>query len=275
MSNDPNESTRNDRVFVEVPTYFKPYAHAGPYFVGMLLGYILVKKPKIVIPQWVRTGGWLFFSALQCSVLYGAYRWNNGYPWTPTIAAVYAGTSKLVWSFGIFWMLFVCLTGNGGIINRILSWKFWVPMARLSYVFYLLHPLVIWVHEAFAHHNLYTSHYFWVYNILGHYMVSMVLSLIVSLTFEAPFLALEKILFGGGGRRDRDSSRESTPPLKKVPELPNYDSELRTRTFTHAKQHYEGHTNGGYRNGGEGLYRPTRENGHQKGGQDNGSFCRL
>lgn len=36
---------------MEVPNYFKPYGHAGPYFVGMLLGYILVKKPKIVIPR--------------------------------------------------------------------------------------------------------------------------------------------------------------------------------------------------------------------------------
>ncbi|GIY24598.1 nose resistant to fluoxetine protein 6 [Caerostris darwini] len=267
----------DDRVYVEVPTYFKPYAHSGPYFVGMLLGYILVKKPNLIIPRGVRVCGWLFFSALQCTVLYGVYRWNNGAPYTPLIATLYAGTSKLVWSFGIFWMLLVCLTGNGGIINRILSWKFWVPMARLSYVFYLLHPLVIWVHEAFAHSNTYTSHYFWVYNILGHYMVTMVLSLIVSLTFEAPFLALEKILFGGGGNR---SNREgqNTPPLKKVPELPSYDSELRPRSFTNGKQqHYpEGNTNGGYRNGGEGLYRPNRENGvGQQRGQENGAFCRL
>ncbi|CAL1270723.1 unnamed protein product [Larinioides sclopetarius] len=258
-----------DRTFLEVPTYFKPYGHAGPYFLGMLLGYILIKKPKVVVPRVWRVIGWLFFSTTQCAVLYGVYGWNNGYPWTPTTATLYAGVSKLAWSAGIFWMMFVCLTGNGGIINRILSWKFWTPMARLSYVFYLLHPLVIWVHEAFAHSNTYTSHYFWVYNILGHYMITMVLSLIVSLTFEAPFLALEKILFGGGGRDKGDS----TPPLKKVPELPNYDSEMRSRNFTHAK-YPEGQTNGSYRNGGEGLYRP-RENGHHKTGQENGAFCRL
>ncbi|GIY48242.1 nose resistant to fluoxetine protein 6 [Caerostris extrusa] len=244
------------------------------------LRYLPISNPMLILDLTllgVRVCGWLFFSALQCTVLYGVYRWNNGAPYTPLIATLYAGTSKLVWSFGIFWMLLVCLTGNGGIINRILSWKFWVPMARLSYVFYLLHPLVIWVHEAFAHSNTYTSHYFWVYNILGHYMVTMVLSLIVSLTFEAPFLALEKILFGGGGNR---SNREgqTTPPLKKVPELPSYDSELRPRSFTNGKQqHYpEGHTNGGYRNGGEGLYRPNRENGvGQQRGQENGAFCRL
>lgn len=51
---------------------------------------------------------------------------------------------------------------SSGVINDILAWKFWTPMARLSYVFYLLHPIVIWIHEAFAHHVMYTSHYFWV-----------------------------------------------------------------------------------------------------------------
>lgn len=134
-----------------------------------------------------------------------------------------------------------------------------------------------------------------VYNILGHYMVSMVLSLVVSLTFEAPFLALEKILFGMGGGDKRDGDA----PLSKKgasSEPPSYDSELRhQRTFTktnsnggHSNGGHSngGHSNGSYRNGGDGLYRPTRESGVggqrengygqvQRGGQENGAFCRL
>lgn len=42
----------SDRVYVEVPNYFKPYGHVAPYFLGVLLGYILAKKPKIQI-SWV------------------------------------------------------------------------------------------------------------------------------------------------------------------------------------------------------------------------------
>ncbi|KFM76136.1 Nose resistant to fluoxetine protein 6, partial [Stegodyphus mimosarum] len=278
----------DDRVYVEVPNYFKPYGHVGPYFVGVLLGYILVKKPKIQIPLSLNIAGWIFFTALELTNIYGAYPWNNGNVPGPTVSALYAGTSKIVWSLGIFWVLFVCVTGNGGIVNRILCWKFWIPMARLSYVFYLVHPLVIWVHEAFAHTKMYTSHYFWIYNMLGHYMVSMVLALIISLSFEAPFLALEKIIFGGGGGRGEGRAEDnrngnkrghSTPPAKKVPELPSYDSEMRSRTFsTNTKQPItDGHNNGVYRNGSEGLYRATRENGvgQYRNGVDNGSFCRL
>ncbi|XP_015917242.1 nose resistant to fluoxetine protein 6 isoform X2 [Parasteatoda tepidariorum] len=271
----------DDRIYVEVPNYFKPYGHAAPYFVGMLLGYILIKKPKIVIPRSLRILGWLFFTALQLFIVYIAYPWNNENVPGPTISALYAGTSKLVWSLGIFWMLFTCCTGNGGIVNDILSWKFWTPMARLSYVFYLVHPLVIWVHEAFGHSNMYTSHYFWVYNILGHYMISMVLSLAISLTFEAPFLAMEKILFGRGGGDHGDSAKRNghsrNGTLKNGSALPSYDSEMRPHTFTApSKSHYtENHSNG-YRNGGDGLYRPTRENGHYKSnGHENGAFCRL
>ncbi|XP_054720877.1 LOW QUALITY PROTEIN: nose resistant to fluoxetine protein 6-like [Uloborus diversus] len=260
----------DDRVYVEVPNYFKPYGHVGPYMVGMLLGYILVKKPKIVIPRTLRVSGWLFFATLQLVDLYGAYPWNNNSIPGPTVSALYAGTSKTVWALGIAWVLFVCCTGNGGVVNDILSWKAWIPMARLSYMFYLIHPIVIWVHEAMGHSRMYTSHYFWVYNILGHYMVSMVLALIMSLSFEAPFLAMEKIIFGGGSREDGDRP-SGTPPPKKVPELPAYDSEMRSsRTFAVPKH---GHSNGGYRNGGDGLYKAT--NGQYRGGTDNGAFCRL
>lgn len=127
-------------------------------------------------------------------------------------------------------------------------------------------------------------------------MVSMVLALVVSLTFEAPFLALEKVLFGIGGGDRRD---EATPKKAgSASDPPSYESEMRhQRTFTktnsngHSNGSHSngGHSNGGYRNSGDGLYRPTRENGvgqsqrgavengfgQQRGGHENGAFCRL
>ena len=111
----------------------------------------------------------------------------------------------------------------------------------------------------------------------------MVVALVLSLSFEAPFLSMEKIIFGGGGRRSSDedsrrSSNQSTPPLKKVQDLPSYDSEMRSRTFTTGSKEKltdgRGGHNGLFRNGGDGLYRPTTENGRYKG-IDNGAFCRL
>lgn len=119
---------------------------------------------------------------------------------------------------------------------------------------------------------------------LGHYMVSIMLALIISLSFEAPFLALEKIIFGGGGKRSNDerskrNGHDITPPMKKNTGLPSYDSEMRSRTFsTGSKEQLttdgrNGH-NGLFRNGGDGLYKPSTENGRYKG-IDNGAFCRL
>lgn len=133
--------------------------------------------------------------------------------------------------------------------------------------------------------NLFLNIVFQLYNIIGHYVISMCVACAVSLSFEAPFLAMEKIIFGGGGGRRSDdesrrsSSNQSTPPLKKVSDLPSYDSEMRSRTFTTAGSKEKltdgrpGH-NGLFRNGGDGLYRPSTENGRYKG-IDNGAFCRL
>lgn len=120
-----------------------------------------------------------------------------------------------------------------------------------------------------------------IYNMLGHYMVSMVMSLIISMCFEAPFLSMEKIIFGGGGRSDRQEGdgnkrNHTTPPSKKIADLPSYDSEMRSRTYTtNTKQQFNenGH-NGLFRNGGDGLYKTSTENGKYRG-VDNGAFCRL
>ena len=39
-------------------------------------------------------------------------------------------------------MIYACHNGFGGVINKYLSWSFWVPLSHLTFMAYLFHPLV-------------------------------------------------------------------------------------------------------------------------------------
>lgn len=83
----------------------------------MILNYFLPVQSLLI-------AGWIFFTGLQLTDLYGAYPWNNGNLPGPTVSALYAGTSKTVWAMGIFWVLFVCCTGNGGESDSMIQYLF-------------------------------------------------------------------------------------------------------------------------------------------------------
>ncbi|GFS92343.1 putative RNA-directed DNA polymerase from transposon BS [Nephila pilipes] len=56
--------------------------------------------------------------------------------------ALYNGSKDFLFSCSMAWILFVCLVGEGGFMNRILSCKLFLPLSRLSYCVYLIHVSV-------------------------------------------------------------------------------------------------------------------------------------
>ena len=57
--------------------------------------------------------------------------------------ALYFSLSKLTWPMSISWIIFACHYGYGGFINTMLSVKAFVPLTRLSYCAYLIHPVIM------------------------------------------------------------------------------------------------------------------------------------
>ena len=52
---------------------------------------------------------------------------------------MYNGFAKVAWSLAISWVILACVKGKGGIVNSILCWPIWIPLARVQYCLYLLH----------------------------------------------------------------------------------------------------------------------------------------
>ena len=51
--------------------------------------------------------------------------------------------SGLAWSIGIAFIIYICNTGYGGVVNSFLSWPGWEPPVKLSYGVALCHKMVI------------------------------------------------------------------------------------------------------------------------------------
>lgn len=56
--------------------------------------------------------------------------------------ALYQAFGRILWTIPVAVLIVTCLTGNGGKINDFLGAKIWYPLSRISYLTFLLNPLV-------------------------------------------------------------------------------------------------------------------------------------
>jgi len=122
-----------------------------------------------------------------------------------SLAAFYNAVHRNVWGACLCWVVIACVTGNGGFVNTILSWPALIPLSRLTYCIYLLHIMLMDLYLL----NNGTVFYFTDLNVimfvLGILVVSYMAAVITSLAFEAPMMALEKVIFPRDRRRQTDS----------------------------------------------------------------------
>ncbi|XP_015189629.1 PREDICTED: nose resistant to fluoxetine protein 6-like isoform X2 [Polistes dominula] len=169
--------------------YYPPWIRIGPYIVGVMTAYIVVKLNNKLL--WKRKTIILFsILASLCNllVLFGLYLRRM----SVLTAAIYVALSRTVWAIGIAWLLIACCTNNGGIVNSILSCKVWIPFSRLTYAAYLLNPIVIssmsFLSESSLHFNYSTFGVLYV----GYIIIVYICSYMVSLMFELPYIYLMK-----------------------------------------------------------------------------------
>jgi peptidoglycan/LPS O-acetylase OafA/YrhL len=200
--------------------YIKPYTRAGPYIVGLVLGYILFKKVRINI-HWL--ADWLIYRVVLTvaggclfSTLYGLYSsWGRG---GISLAenVSYFMFSRFVWAFGLALLVFACHNGYGRAINAFLSMGFWVPLSRLTYTAYLFHPIILTVvfntlREPFT----YSDYILTVYGI-AMVVLSFGAAGVVAVFVEFPLSNLEMAVFKAAGLKLRESTRNVESQKKGV-----------------------------------------------------------
>ncbi|KAF3422389.1 hypothetical protein E2986_09844 [Frieseomelitta varia] len=172
--------------------YDKPWLRAGPYFVGIITGYILFKTNcKLKLPLIARTIGWMLSTAIMFSVVYGLYPGNLTVP----ISSAYAALGHTAWAIGVSFIVIQCCTGYARMIDSLLSLRLIYPLSRLTYCAYLVHPVIMVLTinkmdgSLHLHNNIVLILYF------GNLVASYLVSFCISIAFEAPIVNLLKIAF--------------------------------------------------------------------------------
>ncbi|CAL1269391.1 unnamed protein product [Larinioides sclopetarius] len=172
--------------------YSKPYCRCGPYIIGILLAYIMYqhKDRKWDLKLGMKCIGWCCASFCSLSVVFGLYHIKDN----ETLFHFYNALSRSAFGLGLAWVIFCCLSGNGGLVDRFLSLKIWIPLSRLTYCAYLFHPIIMsWYFESqktpfyFTHANMIMLYF-------GFLVVSFIAAFVISVTFETPIINIEKML---------------------------------------------------------------------------------
>ncbi|XP_078603333.1 O-acyltransferase like protein-like [Branchiostoma floridae x Branchiostoma japonicum] len=178
-----------------VTHYFWTPTRIGPYVMGILLAYLLFRTnsrvPNTRATKVLMLVGWAMATSLATLLVL-----------TPSVMRTFMNPDVPVWirmpverllfSATICWLIFACCVGYGGIISEFLSWNIWLPLSRLSYVAYLIHPLVLY---AFYGHYmqmgpLFYSGFTWFILFAGLSVWIFFGAFVVSVGVEVPFSEL-------------------------------------------------------------------------------------
>ncbi|XP_065828520.1 nose resistant to fluoxetine protein 6-like [Oscarella lobularis] len=187
--------------------YDKFYTRASPYLIGLFLGYCLAriateqhfpsnryltmiqKRKRYIIPV-----AWCLAFFLGLVLVYGLYDYNRGYERPKSVSILYIAFSTFSWGLALAILVYLCHAGHGGIINGILSWSGWVPLSRLTYSAYLIHPAVLSYINFSTRSAIFFSHSFMAFRYVSVLGISYLCALLLSLSIEYPCAAIEKVL---------------------------------------------------------------------------------
>ena len=192
--------------------YTKPWHRVAPYIVGLVLGYVLyrfhhVPNKRRIVTYTVFPVMWILSGIFLFSTVYGLYfSWHGHIP-TKAENVIYITFSRFTWSLGLAFLVFACHYGYGRPINWFLSMKFWIPLSRISYNAYLLHPFVLMVIFGSNRKVMnYQDYNFTVYAV-GITVLTYGAAAVVSAFVEFPIGNLEQVLFKMAGLGRHESAR--------------------------------------------------------------------
>ena len=177
--------------------YITPWCRVSAYFIGVLTAFIVMNtSPSHRMSTPTLLIGHIVAILLALGCLFAFYPDSILVPGLDRVSfIIYQSLSRTLWSISIGWLVFICITNQGGIVNRILSWPIWAPFARLNYSTYLIHFTVIFITINNQRMPFYYQPHLVVNLFFSQVFFSYVAGILVSIFFETPFFILEKKMF--------------------------------------------------------------------------------
>jgi len=134
-------------------------------------------------------------AALCLTIAFGQYGTWNGHEFNKSENIWFFMFNRTVYSIGIALMIYACHNGFGGIINSILSWGFWVPPSRLTFMAYLSHPIVLTLMYSTMQYRFIYKDYVLVSLIISAIVMSYGLALMLAVVVEYPLANVETAIY--------------------------------------------------------------------------------
>ena len=177
------------------PFNYSPWGYRGQsYLMGLITGYILYisKDSKIQIDGRVNLVIWQIIGFIGLALIYGPY-WLPG-PGGDQYNFIYKVLFKVSWSLVLGWVTFACSKGFGGIVNDFLSWGFWLPISKISFMTYLFHMSINWYFFLGQTYNVEYTKWLLTDWFIAQVWICLLVGLLGSLTLELPFGKIQKLL---------------------------------------------------------------------------------
>lgn len=177
-------------------SFWTPYAHAFPFFLGLYLGYLMAQKNSTLASWFTQTRaiiGWTLATCLLILQSYSTYFWVIGeWRYTRLIATLFYLIGPIIWSTCLSWVILACQFGYGSFINSMLSCKLFIVLGKASYIVYLSHFLVIFSFFGSQNLLLEPTQLVMLYVIIGNICLSMILGCCLCVIYELPWLKAQK-----------------------------------------------------------------------------------
>ncbi|KAK3727190.1 hypothetical protein RRG08_059588 [Elysia crispata] len=194
---DSNETMLGD---VYTGYYYATWCRWNPYLIGIASGYLLQQtKHKLTLHRGVTVLGWITCIATTSAIIFGLTRSfilrPDVVPMSLVQSVVYITLTRTVWGLCVAWVIVMCSTGNGGPINTFLSMPLLKPLSRLTYMAYLVHEIVVMWHVMGSQQAITLSDINMIVYFFSYLTITYALATFSSLMWEAPFMAIEKLIF--------------------------------------------------------------------------------
>eukprot|EP01022_Parablepharisma_sp_SALTPOND_P028904 TRINITY_DN71_c0_g1_i1.p1 TRINITY_DN71_c0_g1~~TRINITY_DN71_c0_g1_i1.p1 ORF type:complete len:723 (+),score=40.19 TRINITY_DN71_c0_g1_i1:100-2169(+) len=185
--------------------YNVPYTRINPYLLGVLAAYLYFEYKSgqitfftkltrfIQISTWFRYTLYLVSAGITFGLIHVIY-WFNTYPeevpeWVEKVYLVLAKPLFVVCMFGI---LYPAMIGKARIVRGIFGNGVFVPLARVTFGAYLIHPPLMIFMSLDEKKGSYFDYNGLLLKFLGYLVTSYCISFLLSAVYESPVICLDK-----------------------------------------------------------------------------------
>lgn len=79
--------------------------------------------------------------------------------WSPIKGSIFYPFQRTLWTLGLWWLSYACLSGKAQLINRFLSLSMFQLLAKINYSTYLVHHILIVLDTSYKRVGIYFSAY--------------------------------------------------------------------------------------------------------------------